>query len=146
MRPLKPPASNDLVLVRDPSTTVAIPEKTHPGELQSNGKAERAVRSIMDMVRTLKAALEARLQVRIPCSHPLIRWLVGHAAWILNVFVLGPDGRTAYGRLHGVEARERVAEFGERVLFYTPKKSRAKLDAIWKHGVFLGRVLGSDQN
>ena len=114
-----------------------MPERTHPGESQSNGTAERAVRSIMDMVRTLKHALESRLRARITCSHPLIRWLVGHAAWVLNMYSLGADGHTPYGRLHGVEANERVAEFGERVSYVVPRKMRAKLDAFWRHGVFL---------
>ena len=69
-----------------------------------------------------------------------------HTAWVLNKFHLDDDGRTAYGRLHGREGHERVCEFGERIMWYVPKKLRAKLDQRWRYGVFLGRSLSSDQN
>ena len=32
------------------------------------------------------------------------------------------------------------------MLWYVPKKLRAKADQPWRYGVFLGRVLGSDQD
>ena len=46
---------------------VAVPEHSHPGESASNGKAESAVRTLVDQARTLKVALEARLG----CTKPL---------------------------------------------------------------------------
>ena len=128
------------------STHTAAPEFTHPGESQSNGLAERSVGIFEDQFRTLKMALELRMKQRIPSSHPVTAWLVEHTAWVLNKYHLGTDGRTSYGRLHGREGRERVCEFGEVVLWYVPKKMRAKLDQRWRYGVFLGRALGSDQN
>ena len=69
-----------------------------------------------------------------------------HASWLLNKYAVNGEGRTPYGLLHGREARERIAEFGEKILFYTPKQQRAKLDARWHCGVFLGRAMSSDQN
>ena len=128
------------------STHTAAPEFTHPGESQSNGLAERSVGFFEDQFRTLKMALELRMKQRIPSSHPVTAWLVEHTAWILNKYHLGTDARTSYGRLHGREGRERVCEFGEVILWYVPKKMRAKLDQRWRYGVFLGRALGSDQN
>ena len=91
-------------------------------------------------------ALEMRLKHRLPSAHPVTAWLAEHTAWVLNKFHLGEDGRTAYGRLHGREGRERVCEFGETVMWYVPKKLHAKLDQRWRYGVFLGRALGSDQH
>ena len=125
---------------------VAIPEHSHPGESQSNGLAERTVRELIDQVRTLKMSIEQRLKGRLPNNHPVMAWMVEHAAYLLNRINLGTDGRTAYGRLHGKESTARMCEFAERVLWYVPKKHRAKLDARWRYGVFLGRASNCDQN
>ena len=104
--------------------------------------AERSVGLVDDKFRTLKHALELHLTV----SHPATSWLAEHTAWVLNKFHMGSDGITAYGRLHGREGHERVCEFGERIMWYVPKKLRSKLDQRWRYGVFLGRSLSSDQN
>ena len=125
---------------------VAVPEHSHPGESQSNGIAERAIQDLVDHIRVMKLALETKLNVKLPCSHPIMAWLVKHAAYLLNRCQLGTDGRTPWGRLHGKEASERICEFGERILWYVPKKTQAKLDVRWRHGIFLGRSLNSDQN
>ena len=125
---------------------VAVPEHSHPGESQSNGLAESAMKELIDQVRTLKMSLEYRLKSRLPNKHAVMAWLVEHAAYMLNRCKLGTDGRTAYGRLHGKESTARLCEFGERVLWYVPKKHRAKLDARWRYGVFLGRASNCDQN
>ena len=115
-------------LVDTEVTHTAAPEMTHPGESQSNGLAERSVGLWEDQFRTLKHALELKLKYRLPLSHPVTAWLVEHTAWVMNKFHLDSEGRTAYGRLHGREGHERVCEFGERVMWYVPKKIRAKMD------------------
>ena len=128
------------------SAHLAVPEHSHPGESQSNGIAERAVQDLVNHVRVLKLSLESNIKARLPAEHPIMAWLVEHAAYLLNRFVLGTDGRTAWGRLHGKECTERICEFGEKILWYVPKKQRAKLDVRWRHGLFLGRSMNSDQN
>ena len=125
---------------------IAVPEHSHPGESQSNGLAERSIQELVGQLRTLKLSLETRLKVRLPCHHPVFAWLVEHSAYVLNHYQLGLDGRTAHGRLHGKEVSEYIAEFGERVLYYVPKKQRSKLDVRWRYGTFLGRATNSDQN
>ena len=125
---------------------VAVPEHSHPGESQSNGLSERSVRALTDEVRTLKMSTEQRLKERLPNTHAVMSWLAEHAAYMLNRCNLGTDGRTAYGRLHGKESSAKLCEFAERILWYVPKKHRAKLDARWRYGVFLGRASNCDQN
>ena len=90
----------------------AVPEHSHPGESASNGKVERAIRSIEDQVRVLKASLEARIGTRVPCSHPIMSWFVYHAAFLVNAFRRGANGRTACGELRCREAIGRIAGFG----------------------------------
>ena len=125
---------------------VAVPEHNHPGESQSNGLSERSIQEVVGQIRTIKMSTESRLGARIPVGHPQMSWLTEHSAYLLNRFQLGTDGRTAYGRMHGKESTQKICVFGERVLWYVPKKHRAKLDARWRYGIFLGRALNSDQN
>ena len=47
---------------------------------------------------------------------------IGHAASVHNRFTIGEDGKTPYHRMHGLKASERAVEFGERVMFFIPKK------------------------
>ena len=46
-----------------------IPEYSAVGESASNGKAERAVEAVEDLLRTLGSALEARIQRKLPLHH-----------------------------------------------------------------------------
>ena len=106
---------------------VAVPEHSHPGESQSNGLAERTMREVTNEIRTLKMYLELRIKGRLANDHPVMSGMVEHAAYLLNRCKLGTDGRTAYGRLHGKESTARICEFGERVLWYAPRKIRPHL-------------------
>ena len=57
----KPPSAS--ASAPDPNTAVVgVPERSHPGESASNGKAESEVRVVVGMTRTLKVSLEARLK------------------------------------------------------------------------------------
>ena len=98
------------------------------GASASNGRAERAVQAVEDLVRTLKAALESRLHWKLPTTHPVFRWLVEHSADIMNKHAINKSGFTPYEELHGKRPRERRVEFGERVFYSLPKKGRGKLD------------------
>ena len=129
-----------------PVANTAVPELTPPGESQSNGLAERSVRTVEEQTRTFLADLEARIQVPIHSDHPILGWIVEHATYVLNKYLLGKDGHTALGRPQGKETSERICEFGERVLWFVPKAVRSKLDQRWRCGVFLGRSISSDQN
>ena len=126
----------------------AVPEHSAVGDSQANGRAESAVQEIENHVRTLKAALESRIRKRIPSSHPIVRWLIEHSATTLNKYAVHGDGATlstAYEQLHGKKASEKLAEFGERVLFWIPKKRRAKLDLPWSSGMFLGTTMTTNE-
>ena len=68
----------------EPVPVVAVPEESHPGESKSNGSAERAVQLVEDLVRTHKLALEHRIKMRIPMSHPVMSWLVEHVGSMLT--------------------------------------------------------------
>ena len=57
----------------EPELQLAVPEESAPGESQSNGGAEWPIKIVEDQARTLKLALEDRIQRQIYCSHPAVR-------------------------------------------------------------------------
>ena len=126
---------------------IAVPELSHPGESASNGAAERAVRSVVEQARCLKLAFAENIGEKVPSSHPVVRWIIDHACYTLNRHLTDDNsGLTPYGKLHGREVNERICEFGERVMYYVPKKLRAKFDVAWRYGWFMGRTAHSDHN
>ena len=92
---------------------IAVPELTHPGGSASNGLAERSVGVLEDFVRTHLLAVKTSLQCHIPIEHPIVDWVVQHAAYLLNKYQTGKDGKTAFSRLHGIDTRERLCKFGD---------------------------------
>ena len=68
--------------------------------------------------------------------------MVEYAATIVNKGQVGADGKTAYERLKGKPAHLSGLEFGERILWKSnvpARERRNKMEADWKHGVFLGQ-------
>ena len=101
---------------------------------------------VEDLIKTLKSAFEARVNMRLGSTHPVVLWLVEYASVLLSKYSVGNDGRTTYQKLHGKRAHEKLVEFGEKVLYFIPKAKRAKLDKRFGVGVFLGRALWGDEN
>ena len=110
------------------------------GSSASNGIVERAVQSVEGQVRVLKLALEKRWGAEIPSKHAVIPWMIEYAAYLLNRFEVGHDGKTAYERLKGKRARSFGVEFGEAVHWKVNPTGGApgKLSSSWEHGVYLG--------
>ena len=110
------PRSNEEVLQ-------LVPEASAPGESPSNGRAERAVQTVEDTLRTYLHALEHRLKCKFPTQHPVVRWLYEHVGAMLNRITVNPDGMSPYASLHGRNPTERHIEFGEKVFYYVPKRA-----------------------
>ena len=116
-----------------------ILENSPVGDSRANGVAERAVQSIVGLIRTLKNALENRTNLKFNCDHPVILWLIEHASDVYNKFHVGADGKTGYERWKGKPWNKDTLEFGELVYYKFPKKtSRGKLDDRWAEGIFVG--------
>ena len=86
-------------------TDSTVPENSAVGSSASNARAERSVQMIEDQTRTLKAALESRASCKIPCHHPLFRWLIEFD------FSLCVQNDNAY-LLHSVVVSESGVRFG----------------------------------
>ena len=110
---------------------------------RSNGSVENAVKAVKGMLRTLKSGLEERMERKVPDDHPVMTWLVEHAAWILTTRPNGEDGQTPFQRVRGRPFTKRAVEFGERVLYKLAMKGprhdeRGELHARWGRGLMLG--------
>ena len=136
-------ALQDRVRVRREKETLL--ENSPVAEHQSNGEVERANRDIEDQARTLKDALEERLNETLLPTSPALPWLVEHAAWLYNHCHEGMDGMTTSEREKGAKSTQPIAEFGESVL-YRPLRGEAgresekheKFEARLEDGIFLG--------
>ena len=112
-------------------------EHSPVAEHQSNGVAERAVKTVQGQVRTLKLALEARISEKVAETSDVVPWMIRHAAMLLNIGQRGDDGRTAWERVKGRRFNREVPEFGERVMYLKPDSlGKDKLDSRWETGHF----------
>ena len=125
-------------LAADGELSQAVPEKSAVSGRQSNGLAERSVQTVEDLMRCYKLAFDDHLGQTTAAKSPLFRRLVEHAAAVHKRTATGPDGMTPYQEIHGRPSSTRAIVFGEKVLFYIPKRKRAKLDKRYDEGVYLG--------
>ena len=65
----------------------------------------------------MRSQLEERWAVKISPNHPVLTWMVGHAAVLLNRFEVARDGKTAYERMKRKTAKVLGLEFGEKILW-----------------------------
>ena len=124
-----------------------IVEYSRAKDSKSNGVAERAVQSIEGMTRTFKFALEKRLGIQIPSAHPVMGWLIEHAAETLNRYHVGQDGRTPYERVKGKAYKGEMVEFAQKVFHRHPgKTSGGSMEERWTEGIWLGKTARSDEH
>ncbi len=75
-----------------------VPEESPRYDSQSNGGTEVGVMLIRGLFRTLKLALESKIEKHTPIGHALVPWLIEHTALLLTVKSRGADGLTAWAR------------------------------------------------
>ena len=92
-----------------------------------------------DQARVLMLALENRTHAQNPCNHPIMGWILEHAATRLTNCHVGRDGLTTHERVHGQCARDRLAERGEVVFYDVPVKQRANFAATLQVCMFVSR-------
>ena len=68
---------------------------------QSQRNVERWHRELHKAIRIFKETIQLNYGVIDGVGHPLLTWIVKHAAWIHNRYQLHTDGRTSYERRWG---------------------------------------------
>ena len=120
-------------------SSITILEHPEEGEKQSNHLAEGSVNIVKGLIRTLKSSTESNLRTEIGPSHPLIPWIIEHAAQLKNRYMVGADGRTPTERLRGRGVQRPVYELGEKVLFLPLAPARrGDFGARFDYGIYLG--------
>ena len=64
----------------------------------SQGSVERLHRTLLGQVRVVKAQVESNYSMTMSTKHCLLPWIVRHAAWTVNRYVIHPDGYTSFER------------------------------------------------
>ena len=95
----------------------ALEEHSPEYDPKSNGSAEVGVKLLKGHFRTLRSSVEDRLGYRIPVKHPVMAWLIRHAANLVTWCARGHDGQTAYQRVRLREFKTRLLAFGELCSF-----------------------------
>ena len=75
--------------------------------------AKIGVQIVKGMFRTHQSGLEDDLVYRVPARHPLMAWLVRHAANLVAWSIKGPDGLTANQRARSQPFTTRLLRFRE---------------------------------
>ncbi|CAE7571046.1 unnamed protein product, partial [Symbiodinium necroappetens] len=99
-------------------------EQTSVGEHQSN-HAEGAIERIRQLVGTILAELEDKLQVKIKTFDPLHHWCWRHAGWILQRFGV-TQNLTPWERVHAAPYGGKLVRFAECVLARVKTATKGK--------------------
>ena len=123
-------------------------ENSRVGDSNSNGKIERAIREVKGLVRTMRSALEEKIQDKIRLDSTIVPWLVRHAGYVITRCRIGEDGKTAMQRLKGRKTNVPWVEFGETVMFKLPKVPNMPGDFQdrFESGIWLGCTVRSGEH
>jgi hypothetical protein len=89
---------------------------------QSNGQAENAIRNVRGIFRTMRLCLEARIGKVIELDHPVLSWMLEHAAFVYTAIHKGQEGKTAWEKARGRPFAMHVVGFCEQAVFKLPSK------------------------
>ena len=124
-----------------------ILQQTPPHDSQSNGRVERAVRSIEEQTRVLKLDVENRIGGRISVHDAIFIWLLRHATMLLNFRQPSADGKTAYQRLRGRSYQGELMRFACHVLAKISNTvSGGLMQPRWQNGLWLGKAYSTDEH
>ena len=115
-------------------------ENSKVGDSNSNGKIERAIRDVENLIRTLRSALSARIGESVKLSMSIVPWMVRHAAYLITRCRVRAHGKTSMQLMKGRTSLTELIPFGETVMFKVPKTGEVvgSFEDRWESGVWLG--------
>ena len=115
-------------------------EASSVGDSNSNASIERAIQDVEGQIRTLRSALEERVNAKIHIKAQVVDWMVRHAACLISRCRVRHDGWTAMQSIKCRQPISKIAEFGEVVHFKIPKTQAmpGKYEDRWSEGLWLG--------
>ena len=118
------------------------------GHSQSQGSVGNAQRTLYGQLRTLLSQVEVSTGVKVSSESPLFTWSVKHAQWLINRYIIGADGKTAYSRRWNREYNGSLCMFGELIDAKVPVSGRVRVPRAgsqWFSGVYLGKDTEADE-
>ena len=113
----------------------------------SQGSVERLHRTLLGQIRVVKAQVESNYSMTMSTKHCLLPWIVRHAAWTVNRYVIHSDGYTSFERRWGRNYERAICEFGETLLYLPPQhKKLPKADLRMQKCIWLGKVSETGEN
>ena len=108
---------------------------------QSQGSIERFHRTLFNQVRTLTAQLKSNYKLNnISINHPIMPWVIRHAAYLLDRYAIHNDGKTSCFRRWNKEHKTPLCEFGETIQYMVAHhKKMPKLESRFYKGMWLGK-------
>ena len=91
--------AKDLVNAREEGRTIV--EHSPVKSSGSNGRAERAAQTLEGQIRILLLSFEQHIGAKVDVREPLITYIPEYAAFLLNRFEVGKDGKTPYEGARG---------------------------------------------
>ena len=117
--------------------TPTMPEYSPVRSSGSSWVTERGIKEVQGQLGAMKSALDAGVGVDIRGTSNMLPWMIEYASVLINRYLVGKDGKTAYERLRVKKSKMLVFEFGESVHFRRiPLQGRpGKLDSLWQTGL-----------
>ena len=121
------------------------------GSSQSQGSVERFHETLDGQGRAVKLHVELAYKITLSGFDPIMALIVRHACWLLNRYLIGSDGLTAYQRRWNQNFQQALCEFSETVLYMIPSREQSnkglkqKIEYRWDEGIWLGRCTESSE-
>ena len=111
---------------------MTVPEHSPVRSSGSNGIIERGIKEVEARVSCMKSALDERIGSDLSAKSNVLPWMVEYASVLINRYLVGRDGKTAYERSKGKSSKMLGFEFAEMVHFRrAPTPGRlGKLDTL----------------
>ena len=114
---------------------------------QSQGSVERYHRTLIGQVRALIQQVSTNYDIHIPNRNPILPWIVPHAAYLLNRYLVHNDGETSYERRRQKTHQSPLCEIGETVQYLLPTiRVLPKMEPRFYNGIWLGRDTAANES
>ena len=118
------------------------------GHSKSQGSVGNVQRTLYGQLWTLLSQVQESTGLKLTSESPMFTWCVKHAQWLINRYLIGSDGKTAYSRRWSREYNGSLCMFGEWIDAKLPISNKVKIPkggSRWFSGVYLGKDTEADE-
>ena len=112
------------------------------GHSQSQGSVGNVQRTSVWSSEDTVSQLQETTGLKLTSESPMFTWCVKQAQWLINRYLIGSDGKTAYSRRWSREYNGSLCLFGEWIDAKLPISNKVKIPkggSQWFSGVYLGK-------